>query len=101
MVLDRNRLISNSSEANPLVQDLTSSLQSMQKTIVQSIDNLILSINSQINSNRQQEATSINKLASSPNQAKYLLSVERQQKVKEALYLISNLDHVRCASYLL
>ena len=87
MVLDRNRLISNSSEANPLVQDLTSSLQSMQKTIVQSIDNLILSINSQINSNRQQEATSINKLASSPNQAKYLLSVERQQKVKEALYL--------------
>ena len=87
MVLDRNRLISNSSEANPLVQDLTSSLQSMQKTIVQSIDNLILSINSQINSNRQQEATSINKLASSPNQAKYLLSVESQQKVKEALYL--------------
>lgn len=87
VVLDRNRLIANSSEKNPLVKDLTNSLQSMQKAIIQSIDNLIVSLTTQIQSIRQQEATTTSQLASNPNQAKYLLSVERQQKVKEALYL--------------
>lgn len=86
-VLDRNRLLSNSSESNPLVVDLTNSLQSMKKTIIQSIDNYIVVINTQISSNRQQEETTTSKLASNPTQAKYLLSVERQQKVKEELYL--------------
>lgn len=87
MVLNRNRLIDNSSEKNPLVKDLASSLQSMQRTIIQSVDNLIVSLNTQIHSIRQQEATTTSQLASNPSQAKYLLSVERQQKVKEELYL--------------
>lgn len=87
MVLNRNRLIANSSEKNPLVKDLASSLQSMQRTIIQSVDNLIVSLNTQIRSIRQQEATTTSQLASNPSQAKYLLSVERQQKVKEELYL--------------
>ena len=54
MVLNRNRLIDNSSEKNPLVKDLASSLQSMQRTIIQSVDNLIVSLNTQIRSIRQQ-----------------------------------------------
>lgn len=87
MVLDRNRLIANSSEKNPLVKDLTSSLTSMQQTILQSVDNHIVSLNTQIRSIKQQEAATTQQLASNPNQAKYLLSVERQQKVKEELYL--------------
>lgn len=87
MVLDRNRLIANSSEKNPLAKDMANSLQSMQRTIIQSVDNLIVSLNTQIRSIRQQEATTTSQLASNPNQAKYLLSVERQQKVKEELYL--------------
>lgn len=87
MVLDRNRLIANSSEKNPLVKDLANSLQSMQNTIIQSVDNHIVSLNTQIRSIKQQEAATTQQLASNPNQAKYLLSVERQQKVKEELYL--------------
>lgn len=87
LVLDRNRLIANSSEKNPLVKNMASSLQSMQRTIIQSVDNLIVSLNTQIRSLRRQEEVTTNRLASNPNQAKYLLSVERQQKVKEELYL--------------
>ena len=87
LVLDRNRLIANSSEKNPLVKNMASSLQSMQRTIIQSVDNLIVSLNTQIRSLRTQEEATTNRLASNPNQAKYLLSVERQQKVKEELYL--------------
>ena len=90
MVLDRNRLIANSSEKNPLVKDLASSLQSMQNTIIQSVDNHIVSLNTQIRSIKQQEIATTQQLASNPNQAKYLLSVERQQKVKEELWLTAN-----------
>lgn len=54
---------------------------------MQSVDNLIVSLNTQIRSIRQQEVATTQQLASNPSQAKYLLSVERQQKVKEELYL--------------
>ncbi len=87
MVLNRNRLKANSSERNPLIMDMESTLTSMRATILQSVDNLIESLNTQIQSIRQQEVATTNRLSSNPNQAKYLLSVERQQKVKEALYL--------------
>lgn len=87
MLLDRNRLLANSSEGNPLVQDLAKSLHTLRTSIVQSVDNVIASINMQIRSLRTQESATVTQLASNPQQAKHLLSVERQQKVKEELYL--------------
>lgn len=85
--LQRNNLVANSSEQNPLVIDLDQSLQSMRKAIITSIDNLIVTLNAQIKSVQQEEQQTTSRIAASPTQAKYLLSVERQQKVKEALYL--------------
>ena len=87
VVMNRNRLLANSSEKNPLVQDLTASLRNMQTAILQSVDNQIKALNTQIANLRTQEAATVSQLASNPTQAKYLLSVERQQKVKEELYL--------------
>lgn len=85
--LQRNNLVANSSEQNPLVIDLDQSLQSMHKAIITSIDNLIITLNAQIKSMQQEEQQTTSRIAANPTQAKYLLSVERQQKVKEALYL--------------
>lgn len=86
-VLERNRLAANSSEKNPLVVDLTASLRNLHHTVVQSVDNLIVSLDTQLQSVRRREAATTGQLASNPDQARYLLSVERQQKVKEQLYL--------------
>lgn len=86
-VLERNQLISGSSERHPLVQDLARTLQSMKGTILSSVDNLIVSLNTQIRNIQKQQSATTGQLASNPNRAKYLLSVERQQKVKESLYL--------------
>ena len=86
-VLDRNRLLASSSESNPLVQDLSTKLHSLKQTILQSVDNYISSLRQQMGGAQRMDAMATGKLASGPNQAKYLLSVERQQKVKEALYL--------------
>ena len=85
--LQRNNLVANSSEQNPLVVDLDQSLKAMRTAIITSIDNLVVTLNTQLHSLRQSEQHTTARLAESPSQAKYLLSVERQQKVKESLYL--------------
>lgn len=85
--LQRNALVANSSEKNPLVIDLDQALVSMRTAIIRSIDNQMETLNAQIRGFQQTQQQSTSKIAANPNQAKYLLSVERQQKVKEALYL--------------
>ena len=85
--MERNSLASNSSASNPLVSDLDVRLRAMRSALVQSLDNAIASLNTSISSLQRSESTSTAKIASTPTQARYLLSVERQQKVKEALYL--------------
>lgn len=86
-LLQRNSLVANSSVKNPLVVDLDKNLEELRASIVTSIDNQITSLNQQISSARGIESQSTAKITSNPTQAKYLLSVERQQKVKESLYL--------------
>ena len=75
-LLERNRLISNSSGNNPLVTDMTEALKEMQKVILQSVKSEITALNMQIEQIKNQESSTISKLARNPNQAKYLLSEE-------------------------
>lgn len=86
-LLQRNSLVANSSTQNPLVVDMDQALSEMRRAIITSIDNQILTLNTQIASLQQNEQKTTARIAANPSQAKYLLSVERQQKVKEALYL--------------
>ena len=86
-LLQRNSLVANSSETNPLVQDLDQKLVSQRSAILSSINNLLVSLDTQIAHLQQSEGATRSQIASSPNQAKYLQSVGRQQKVKETLYL--------------
>lgn len=85
--LQRNNLVANSSEQNPLVVDMDESLRSMRMSIISSVDNLITTLNTQIHSLEKSDQRATEHIAANPSQAKYLLSVERQQKVKESLYL--------------
>lgn len=85
--LQRNNLVANSSEQNPLVVDMDEALRSMRRSIVSSVDNLITTLNTQIQSLEKSDQRATERIAANPSQAKYLLSVERQQKVKESLYL--------------
>lgn len=85
--LERNNLVANSSEQNPLVADYDQNLASMRHSIVTSIDNFVVTLNSQLGNLQANEAQTTSQIASNPSQAKYLQTVGRQQKVKEALYL--------------
>lgn len=86
-LLQRNSLAVNSSEQNPLVADLDQSLITMRHAILSSIDNLIATLQTQMASLQRNEQQTNTQIAANPNQAKYLQSVGRQQKVKEELYL--------------
>ena len=87
VLLQRNTLLANSSDSNPLVTDLDKSLDNMRGGIITSIDNLIQTMQAREKALEQYEQKANRNIAANPNQEKYLLSVERQQKVKEALYL--------------
>ena len=86
-ILQRNNLISKSSEKNPLVVALYEQLVALRGAIIASVDNSIISLTTQIKNLQGAKAVATSKIASNPTQTKYLLSVERQQKVKESLYL--------------
>jgi len=87
LVLNRNNIVANSSEQNPLAVDYAAALASMRSAIVEAIDNQVATLEAQAAALRKVDEKTSQKIAASPTQAKYLLSVERQQKVKEALYL--------------
>ncbi len=85
--LERDRIALNSSDSNPLVIDYDTRLRSMRQAVVASLNNLIVTTQTQLKSVIKSDKSTNEAIASSPAQAKYLLSVERQQKVMETLYL--------------
>ena len=86
-VIDRNNLAAASSEQNPLVRELDGTLGSLRRNIIISVDNEIVSLQNQISNLNSSNRQTRSRMAANPTQAKYLLSVERQQSVKEALYI--------------
>lgn len=86
-LMERNSLVAHSSTKNPLVESMDESLAALRSALVRSIDNQLVALNEQIKSQQGYMGQATSQIASNPKQAKYLLSVERQQKVKESLYL--------------
>ena len=86
-MLQRNRLVESSSEENLLVKDLDQQLSSLRGAVLTSLDNYVKALNVQIQSTQRAQSSSQARVSDIPLQAGQLLSDERQQKVKEALYL--------------
>lgn len=87
VLLKRNNHLANSSLQNPLVKDLDDQLETMRGSILQSLDYELTMLQSKASSVRSQRSQAVSKIATNPEKAQQLLSVERQQKVKEELYL--------------
>ena len=87
VLLQRNNHLANSSLQNPLVSDLDNRLNVMRRSIIASLEKEIELLDLRALSLQRVQSRATAKIAANPHQAKYLLSVERQQKVKEQLYL--------------
>lgn len=72
---------------NPLMMNLEKELNSLRKNIHANVNNHIRTIDIQIKSLQDYYGITTSKITSNPSQAKHLISIEREQKVKESLYM--------------
>lgn len=87
MRLRRNKLISDSSDQNPVVEELNNSLRSMKQSIIRAVDNIIVSLNVRLKDAQSSEMRAQARVTTIPTKERKMLSIERQQKIKETLYL--------------
>ena len=87
IMMQRNSYMGNTSASNPVIVELDSRLAAIRSSILASLDNEIHALSGNIASLERSEQTANARVAANPRQAQVLLSAERQQKVKETLYL--------------
>ncbi len=87
VLLARNSLINNSSASNPLVDEYNITLEGTLKALTQGLANQVKMIQANLKAAKEEQAKAMNRLKATPTQSLPLLSEERQQKVKENLYL--------------
>lgn len=83
----RDRLKINAGNNSPVVIERNSELASLRQTISQSLRNTKEAVNTKLESARRLQMFEIGKISTIPTQQKYVLSIERQQKIKEELFL--------------
>ncbi|HFK5521098.1 TPA: GumC family protein [Elizabethkingia anophelis] len=86
-LLKRNRLAEGGNSANPVVLDMDESLNAMRNNISRAVDNALKGLNIKLNNARQEGRTAQAKVLQMPQKERTMLSIERQHKVKEELYL--------------
>lgn len=88
MLMERNRLLRTSTENNPTIINLTSSIQAMRANVVASMDATLKGL--QITkADLQREAKRFSqRISDAPTQERQFVSIARQQEIKAGLYLM-------------
>jgi len=87
LMLERNRLLSNSSELNPIVVNLTEQISKYKESIIQRLVNLKTSLQISLNENKRQELLAGKRTTLAPRQEREIRDIQRQQQIIETLYL--------------
>jgi capsular exopolysaccharide synthesis family protein len=87
LILQRDRLSAGSGKNNPLIADLNNSIASLRSAILRSVDNSIATLELQAQKIQAQEKQIMARIAMNSGQELQLLSIQRQQMVKESLYI--------------
>ena len=88
MLMERNRLLRTSTENNPTIINLTSSIHAMRANVVASMDATLKGL--QITkADLQREAKRFSqRISDAPTQERQFVSIARQQEIKAGLYLM-------------
>lgn len=86
-LLQRNKLEENGGDNSPAVRMWNNEIATLRQAVSQSLRNAKDEITSKLEYVRRMEMLEAGKISNIPTQQKYVLSVERQQKIKEELFL--------------
>lgn len=87
VLMDRSHYVANSSESNPVIADYDANLAMRRDAIIKGVRQQVQSLQTAVANTVKAQRKQASTIADAPGQAQYLVSVERQQKVKESLYL--------------
>ena len=87
LTLKRQNIIDNSSTKKTLRPGLEEQIKNLRVAIIKSLDNQNIALETQIKNLQIGTNQTMNQIKANPQQAKVLLSVERQQTVKQSLYM--------------
>ena len=87
LVLQRNRILKNSSEKNPTVINLNNQINALKENLNQSLSNLKRSQQITLDNLNAENARISSQIYSAPGKERQFRDINRQQSIKESLYL--------------
>jgi len=88
LVSERNRLLANSTPSNIVVQNVTRQINSMRTSVAEGLQKSRSALQIAGNSIRSEQNALSGRISKIPVQEKLFRSIERQQNIKEQLYLL-------------
>ncbi len=83
-ILRRQKLLENSSERSPVIQDMDNVLAAVRRSIIASLNSHVSTLEIQLTNMRKEEALANHRLSTMPSQEKVLLDIMRQQKIRRS-----------------